>query len=45
MLHKRDLPFFAEEAAEEGDEEVEGIEDLEKKSHVPRSAWFFIGSR
>jgi hypothetical protein len=36
-------PFLlAEEAAEEGEEDVKGIEEFEQKSHVPRSAWFFI---
>ena len=37
------LPLLlAEEAAKEGEEDVEGIEELKQKSHVPRGAWFFI---
>ena len=34
--------LLAEEAAEEREEDVEGIEELKQKSHVPRSMWFFI---
>ena len=34
--------LLAEEAAEEGEEDVEGIEKLKQKSHVPRSTRFFI---
>ena len=38
-----ELPLLlAEEAAEEGEEDVEGIEEFEQESHVPRGAWFFI---
>ena len=37
------LPLLlAEEAAKEGEEDVEGIEKLKQKSHVPRGTWFYI---
>ena len=42
ILRGERLPFLlAEEAAEEREEDIEGIENLKQKSHVPRSAWFF----
>ena len=34
--------LLAEEAAEEGEEDIEGIENLKQKSHVPRCTWLFI---
>ena len=30
----------AEESAENGDKDIERIENFQKESHVPRSTWF-----